>query len=266
MTNKEHIEKYLDYEKNGKLNEEINPVDWNDCYPVTSDFNYIPTSLWDKFLIWLKKTFIISPYAWYKNKIERKTKIIGKEKIKGIKSAIVTCNHVYIYDCLTLRYALKKYKLKYCVADFNNRKGFLGNMMRADGILPLSKDYNVLKYFANAVEHYLLNDNYVVFYPEQSMWYMYDKPRPFKTGAFHYAVKFDVPIIPTFITYRNSGKFDSEGLEIKYFTLHILDPIYPKENLSKSENIEYLKETNYKMCKEVYEKTYGKKLEFECEK
>lgn len=266
MTNREHIEKYKKFEKQKKFNDEINPIDWNDCYPITKDFEYIPKSPWKKFTNFLKRKLIISPFARKIAKKERKTIVIGKENLKGVNSAIVTCNHVYIYDCLVLKHSLKPHKLKYCVAEFNNRKGFLGDMMRAEGILPLSKQYGALKNFSNAVEHYLLHDNYVVFYPEQSMWYMYDKPRPFKNGAFHYAVKFDVPIVPTFITYRHSGKFDKEGLEIKYFTLHILKPIYPQKNLTQAQNIQYLKEKNYEMCKQVYEQTYGKKLKYASEK
>ncbi len=266
MTNKQHIQKYELLEKQKKFNEEVNPIDWNDCYPVTKDFDYVPKSPWKKICNAIKRGLFISPYAKKITKGERKTIVKGKENLKGIKSAIITCNHVYIYDCLVLKHSLKPHKLKYCVAEFNNRKGFLGDMMRAEGILPLSKQFEVLKNFSNAVEHYLLYDNYVVFYPEQSMWYMYDKPRPLKNGAFHYATKFDVPIIPTFITFRNSGKFDKEGLEIKYFTLHILQPIYPKKNLTKKQNIEYLKNKNYEMWKNVYEQTYEKKLKYASEK
>lgn len=263
MTEREHIAKYMEFEKLGKFNDEINPIDWDACYPVTEKFDYIPKSPLKRMGNFFKKTFLISPYAWYKAKIERKIKIVGRENLKGIKSAIVTCNHVYIYDCLMIRYALKKYRHKYAVAEFNNRKGFLGNMMRADGILPLSGSFNVLKKFSDAVGHYLSHKNFVVFYPEQSMWHMYEKPRPFKNGAFHYASKFGVPIIPMFITYRNSGKFDSEGLEFKYFTLHILKPIYPDPNLSKAENIEQMRNSNFEMCKAVYEETYKKKLSYE---
>lgn len=262
MTNKEHIEKYKEYEKLGKFNEDINPVDPDSCLPVTKDFEYIPKSNLKKFSNWLKRAFIVSPYTWHLNKIVRKTKVFGRENLKGLKSAIVTCNHFYIFDCLAIKHALKGHKLKFCVAEYNNKKGFLGDMMRAQGILPLSKNTGVLRYFSNAVEHYLLNDNYVVFYPEQAMWYMYEKPRPFKNGAFHYAVKFNVPIIPLFITFRSSGKFEKDGLERKYFTVNIMPPIYPREDLSKAENIEYMKNKNFELCKEIYEKTYGKKLKY----
>lgn len=250
-------------EKKGIFNEDVNPVDWDATFPVTEDFPYIQRG-WMRFKSWLSRIFIITPFTFRLNKFQRKTKVLGRKNIKGIKSAIVTANHIDIFDCLTVRYGLK-HKLKYSVAEINNRKGFLGDMMRADGIMPLSEDRKVMRAFSNGVEHHLLHNGYVVFYPEQSMWFMFKKPRPFKKGAFHYAVKFDVPVIPTFITMRGSGKFDEEGLEYQYFTLHIMPPIFPKEGLSTAENVQYMMDTNFALCKQKYEEVYGKPLKYASE-
>ena len=260
MTIKEHIEKCKEYEKEGKFNEDINPVDWNQCYPVTENFEYIPRSIGTKFSNWFKRTFIISPFSWKQNKFIYKTKVNGRKNLKGIKSAILTSNHIDIFDCLAIKYATRKKKIKYVVAEYNNRKGFLGDMMRAQGILPLSKKLSVMKYFSNAIEHYLLNDNFVVFYPEQSMWYMYEKPRPLRDGAFHYAKKFNVPIVPIFITFRDSGKLNKDGIKIKYLTVNIFKPIYPDESVVKNDDIERMRLENESVCKDCYEKFYSKKL------
>jgi len=262
MTNSEHISKIIEFEKLGKFNEDINPVDWNDCYPVTSNFPYIEKGVFRKIGNWFKRVFVVNPFMKKHNKKVFRTQVVGNENLKNIKGAIVTSNHYNIFDCLAIRYALKDNSIRYCVAEFNNRKGFLGNMMRATGIMPLSPKFNVQKEFSKAVEYYLKKDKKIVFYPEQAMWYMYEKPRPFRDGAFYYAVKNNVPIIPLFTTFKKSGVFDSEGIEIKYLTIHIMPPIYPKPEFSNKENIEYLRNTNFQMCKELYEKTYGKKLEY----
>jgi hypothetical protein len=42
-----------------------------------------------------------------------------------------------------------------------------------------------------------------------------------------------------------------------------LPPIYPKQELSFKENIEYLKEENFKVWKELYENVYHKPLSYE---
>lgn len=262
MTNKEHIEKSLEYERLGKFNNDINPVDWDACYPVTSDFPYIVKNVFHKISNSLKKVFIINPYQRYQNKKIFKTKFIGRENLKNIRGAIVTSNHYNIFDCLAIRQAIGDNSVRYCVAEYNNRKGFLGNMMRSAGIMPLSPKFNVQKEFSKAVDYYLKNGKKVVFYPEQAMWYMYEKPRPFRDGAFYYAVKNNVPIIPLFTTFTPSGEFDNEGIEIKHLTVHIMPPIYPDKNLKPKEDIERMKNLNYKMCVDKYEEFYNKKLEY----
>ena len=98
------------------------------------------------------------------------------------------------------------------------------------------------------------------------MWWMYEKPRPLKNGAFHYAVKENVPVVPMFITFEGNGTFDEEGIENKNFIIHIGKPIYKKQNLSDKENIEYMKDQNYKSWVNTYEGFYGKKLKFNIKK
>ncbi len=263
MTNKEHIAKYLEEEKNGNFNEDINPVNWENTIPVTEDYNYVNRKFKDKFKAFMINTFQINPFSFHFNKKVAKTKVIGREHLKGVKGAIVTCNHVNIFDCLTVKYALKNKPIKYCVAEYNNFKGTLGDQMRAQGILPLSKKLAVMRKFNEGVKEHLSKNRRVVIYPEQAMWYMYEKPRPFMDGAFAYAYKFNVPIIPLFITFRNSGKYDNEGLEIKYFTVNIHPPLYPDFSLEKKEAIKKLKDDNYKLCVDTYEKAYGKKLVYD---
>lgn len=262
MTNKEHVNLSLEYEKLGKFNEDINPVDWDDCYPVTSEFPYVEKNIFKKFSNFLKNIFIINPFMRKQNKNVFQTKVVGRENLKGIKAAIVTSNHFNIFDCLAIRYALKDNSIKYCVAEYNNRKGFLGDMMRSAGILPLSSKFNVQKKFCKAVEHYLERGRKIVFYPEQAMWYMYEKPRPFRDGAFYYAAKYNVPVVPVFTTFTETGQYDEEGLMIKTLTTHIMPPIYPDKNLDTKENIELMRNINFDNCKKKYEEFYNKKLEY----
>jgi 1-acyl-sn-glycerol-3-phosphate acyltransferase len=261
MSRKEVIEGYKKLEEKGIFDEHVDPIDYSLSLPV-DNFNYVKKGF-EKIKYDLEELFIVKPYTYYQNKFVVKTQVLGRNYLKGIKKAIITCNHVYMFDCLVAKHALKGHKLKITAADFNNRSDFLGEMMRAGGLLPISNKIENMRRFEDSLKYYLDHNTYVMFYPEQAMWYMYDKPRPFKNGAFHYATKFNVPIIPLFITYRNSGKFDSEGLEIKYFTIHILKPIYPNIELSKSDNLNYMKETDFNECKEVYELVYNKKLKYD---
>ena len=66
-----------------------------------------------------------------------------------------------------------------------------------------------------------------------------------------------VPIIPLFITMNDSELIGGDGFPIQEYTIHILPAIFPKEDAGVKENCEFLKEENYRVCKEVYEKVYG---------
>ena len=50
----------------------------------------------------------------------------------------------------------------------------------------------------------------ILIYPEQSMWYNYRKPKPLKVGAFSFAVKNNVPVLPIFITCEDTENFDRQ--------------------------------------------------------
>lgn len=263
MTRKEVMEEIIRKEKKREFDHHVDPINYDICLPVDEKFQYIKRG-WTWFKVLIQNIFIVKPFIFYINKLSfRKVKVIGKKNLKGVKRAILTCNHVDMFDCLVVKGNVKPKRLFITAAEFNNFSGFLGEMMRAGGMWPMSSKLKAIRNFNDAIEKRLNDNCYILFYPEQSMWWHYEKPRPFKDGAFHYAVKHNVPVIPCFITYRDTNKKDKEGIMIRRFTLNIMKPIYPQKGLTKKENIEFLKETDYKACVDVYEKTYQKKLEFE---
>lgn len=262
MTNKEQIDKYEIMEKEGRFNEHVNPIDWDNALEVKKDFPYYKKSIKQVIKDFFLNNFKVKPFTKIINKLEYKTIVLGRENLKGIKRAIITSNHVFIYDCLVNKYALRGHKVMVVGAEFNNQKGKFGDLMRAGGLLPLSSKYSVMKEFNKGIKYHLNKNHYVLIYPEQSMWYNYEKLRPFKDGAFHYAVMNNVPVIPIYITFRPTGKYDDSGAEKKYVTVNILKPIYKNDALSDKENIKMMKDKDFNACKEVYEKTYNKPLKY----
>ncbi|MBO7310216.1 MAG: 1-acyl-sn-glycerol-3-phosphate acyltransferase [Clostridia bacterium] len=253
------------YELLGEFDKHIDPVDMSIALPVNEDFPYIPKGfLRVKYAV--ERAAYVNPFRRKANKEILRTQVYGKENLKGVKAAIVTCNHVHKFDCLAVQYAAKGHKTYIIGAKFNNMKGFMGEMMRAGGLLPLSDSMGAMKNLNKAISEYLKKGCFVTCYPEQAMWWNYEKPRPFKDGAFSLAAINNVPIVPMFITFRSSGKYDDNGIEIKYFSVHIMKPIYPKEELPRRKNVDYMRDENYRLCCEKYEEIYGKKLEYTTKK
>lgn len=253
-------------EQSGNFDSHINPIDWDNCYPVDENFKYIKRGLKTKIKYFFYNLFEIQPFIKKINH-DFKTIIHGQENLNGITSAIATCNHVHKFDCLVIINALSKnHKVYVTAAPFNNQKGHFGDLMRAGGLMPLSDNLSAMRNFNIAIENYLNKKSLIVFYPEQAMWMYYRKPRPYKDGAYHYAAKHNKPLVPLFITFEDDKDLDEEGLPKQNFHIHIMKPIYPKKELSFKENIKYLKEENAKATKAKYEEFYNKPLVYTTKK
>lgn len=206
-------------------------------------------------------------FAFFNNLIRKGQIVIdgyeGIEILKNINSgAIVTANHFNPFDSIPIHKVFKKYQRKRqlykIIREGNyNFPGLFGYFMKNCYTLPLSSNLKVMKECLSAVDTLLQDGTFILVYAEQSLWWNYRKPKPLKEGAFRFAAKNNVPVIPTFTTLRDTDKLDNEGFPIQAYTLHILEPIYPDSNLSLKENILMMKEKNELAWKEVYEKVYG---------
>lgn len=259
------LDKIEEAEKAGKFNEHLDPIDYNNCYPVDEQFPYVPHGL-VKLRYGVLNFFVVRPFKFIVNHQILKTKVYGRGHLGNIKNAVVTCNHVNKLDAVAAEYAVRNHHaFKTMVGDFNNQKGKLGDYMRAFGVLPFSPKPGALRAFNHAVEYYLRHKTYILFFPERAEWWCYEKPRPIMDGAFHYAVKNKVPVIPLFITFTKLGKKDINGIEQRRFHVHILEPIYADSTLSNAENVKMMKEKNMQLWIQKYEEFYKKKYDLKSE-
>lgn len=210
------------------------------------------------------------------NKLIRKGDIVidsyeGIENLKSIKTgAIITQNHFNPFDSIPLHKACKKYQRKHglykIIREGNYHfPGIFGFFMKNCYSLPLSSNLKVMKECARATENLLKKGKFVLIYAEQSLWWNYRKPKPLKEGAFKFAYRANVPVLPAFITMRDTERLDGEGYPIQAYTLHFLKPIYPRKDLDYKENVEYMKKENEREWKEIYEKVYGIPLTYLCD-
>ncbi len=251
------LKKIDEYEKLEKFNEHLdsNPEDY---IPVDEKFEYIPKNIFKRIGWALKRFFFLRPFAKAANKTLQ-TVVTGRENIKGIDSAIVVSNHVNKLDSLAIQFALRPKKVYFTAAEFNNMNGFLGDMMRANRMLPMSSNIQAQKNFLGAVKKILKSKKYINFFPERAEWWCYEKPRPQLSGAYKIATKNNVPIIPIFITFNQTEESKKSPLGLKQFVVNILKPIYPKQDLSLNENIEWMKNECQKQWQDKYDSFYNTK-------
>ena len=197
--------------------------------------------------------------------------INGMDNLKKVSTgAIVTCNHFNPFDCFTVEKVFRlsgkiEGKRLYKVireGNYTNFPGFYGFLFRNCDTLPLSSNKRTMVEFMKAVDTLLQKGDFILIYPEQSMWWNYRKPKPLKHGAFKLASKNNVPVIPIFITMQDSETIDSEGFPVQEYIVNIAEPIYPDENLSPKENTEVMLNKNFEVWKKIYEDFYGIPLEY----
>ena len=129
--------------------------------------------------------------------------------------------------------------------------------------MPLSSNRETMKEFIKAVDVILKRGDFILIYPEQSMWWNYRKPKPLKNGAFNFAARSNVPVIPIFITMEDSNFIGDDGFPIQEYTVNIGEPIYPDSNLSEKKNSIMMRDKNYEIWKNIYEDFYGINLEYD---
>ena len=224
-----------------------------------------------KFAYFLAEMFL-------KNIVKKKDLIIkdikGIENIQNIDSgAILTCNHFNPFDVFTLEKIFKdsgerKKRKMYKVireGNYTNFPGLYGFLFRNCDTLPLASSKKVMVEFIKSIDKIIKNKDFVLIYPEQSMWLNYKKPKLLQNGAFKLAVRNNCPIVPIFICLEDSDVIDKDGNPVQAYTVNIGKPIYKNDNLSDNENIEYLKQENYNIWKNIYEDFYKITLEYTTE-
>lgn len=224
----------------------------------------------------IKRVFANEVGERFLDNLLKNNKLIIKE-IKGMENlskistgAIVTCNHFNPFDCFTIEKVFRlsgkiEEKRLYKVireGNYTNFPGFYGFLFRNCDTLPLSSNKRTMVEFMKAVDVLLQKGDFILIYPEQSMWWNYKKPKPLKHGAFKLATKNNVPVIPIFITMQDSDIIDSDGFPVQEYIVNIAEPIYPEENLSQRENIENMLNKNFEVWKNIYEDFYGIPLEY----
>ena len=201
--------------------------------------------------------------------VNKDTDIIGIENIKDLDSgAFITSNHFNFVDTTIIRYMLstihKKNKFSIIVQETNFlMKGVFGWLIRNNKTIPLSLDHNYISQnLTPTLQELLDNKEQILIYPEEEMWFNYRKPRPTKNGAYYYAAKYNVPVIPCFTKIEDKDEIGDDGFKKSKYTLYIMPPIYPDKEKSFKENRQIMQEKDYECKKQMYEMAYGKKLDY----
>ncbi len=265
--------KIAEYERTGRFDEDVEP-DPPTKPLLPDDIDYLKKSMYGR----MKTKLAFAMARRFVHGLLDDKKMIVKD-IKGIEhfknlysGAVITCNHFNAFDSFAIQLAYeaaeqpeRKFYRVIREGNYTSFPGFYGFLMRHCNTLPLSSNRRTLKKFTEAVDQVLSDGHFVLVYPEQSMWWNYRKPKPLKSGAFMFAAKNNVPVLPCFITMQDSDLIGDDGFPVQEYTIHVSKPIYPEDGRSYRENMQMMMDTNAALWKDIYETEYQIPLEYTTE-
>lgn len=215
-----------------------------------------------KFFVFKQKVIylLIRTFAFLICKIRFEFRIHGRKILKENKEllkngAITICNHVLMWDYILVLLAIRPYQ-QHHAAWLTNLMGANRSLIRLVGGVPIPGNFRAMKKFNEAIDDSIASGEWFHVFPEGSMWYYYDKIRPFKKGAFTYAIRHNKPIIPLVIHYRKRRGILALFIKSPAIDITICDPILPDLTLEKgAANLDLLTK-----CRTVMQQTAN----FEC--
>lgn len=189
-------------------------------------------------------------------------RVKDRKKLKKLGACITTSNHVGFLDAvLTLRATGMQHR--YIVgAPHNCKRNYGGSILCAAGELPLPISRKGMRPFNEMLEYAAKRKKAKIhFYAEKSMWIGYEKPRPYKDGAFYYADLLDIPVVPMLYCFKKPRGL-RRLLHLPKAVIKIGEPLYIDKSLSPRARKTDLANRAYDSAKALYEEFYGKPLTY----
>ncbi|MDE6189642.1 MAG: 1-acyl-sn-glycerol-3-phosphate acyltransferase [Clostridia bacterium] len=250
MAKRNYDQMHAQYARMEAYDQWTTPFREDDAITVDKDYVFQPKTRTFKAGKFIVKSLLrtLLPIA---NKILFDLKIEGKDNLKQVDNAIRVSNHVMLLDTMINFQVAFGHRHFMTGASFQLKKGFPSKFFRAGGFLPLASSIKAMSNLDKTISEIFNNGNSVVtFYAEQAMWEKYENSRPLKKGAFHYAVKNNVPVIMTVILFRQPSWIRRKLGVKKDCTVKVCPAIYPRADLSDKENIDYMQ----KATQEAYDR------------
>lgn len=194
-------------------------------FKIDENYDYVPDNLIFKFLSNLLYYGIAFPILSILTKLVYDLKIEGKENIENLSGNFITVsNHVLFLDCAMVGIALGKRDVYFTTLEGSFKIPFVRKLIKLLKAIPIPSKFSNKKYFMDAIHTVLSKNGVVHFYPEASMWPYCKKIRHFKDGAFNFAVKNNVSVVPMVFKFREPEGFRKLFKNKPDVTLKILEP------------------------------------------
>lgn len=189
--------------------------------------------------------------------IRYKGRDILKKYKKEFKNGVITiANHCYRLDCPCVLLAAKvpmNVKIPMFAPNFGTKDGFY---MKTVGGIPIpdaEAGMAALKKFNEAFDEFHRRGYWMHIFPEAKRWDFYKPLRPFQKGAFTMAYKYNMPILPCVISFRErTGIYKLFGdKNLPLLQVEIGEPIFPDTTQPRAGEVNRLLDTAHKQMEQM---------------
>lgn len=218
-------------------------------YPyIDKSFKHRFISFWQYVGIYTL-VFCIAPFKYGLRICNRQNITKNMKLFKN--GAITISNHVYRWDFLAVLQAIR-FRRAWFPAWPENLCTSDKALIRNAGGIPVPSTISGMGAFNKAFDELHEKKQWLHVFPEAASWNYYQYIRPFKKGAFTFAYKYQLPVIPMAFSYRKPNAFEkifTGGLPC--ITLNVGEPIIPDMELSRKQCVTKLREECHKKIVEL---------------
>lgn len=246
------------------------PVYDREYLPIDATYPYYDPSWRNKLRVAFGYAFVLRSLGWIlRIRYGLRWRIEGETKWRrsscGVRrwlkqfdlsrGAITIANHCYRHDCasvLTTFHASARTRIPMFAPNFRTKDQFYLRIVGGIPIPAAEAGLSAMKAFNAAFDAYDKEGYWFHIFPEAKRWDWYKPLRPFQKGAFTMAYKYNKPIIPFAITYRErTGIWRLFGPKDEPLTQVVIGaPIYPDATKPRAVETErLLKETHATICR-----------------
>ena len=218
---------------------------------IDDKYPYLNDSVGYKFNLFLGYYVFLHLLLRIKLRVQMGLRIRGREVLKkhkeGLKNGAITiANHVYRLDCPCVLIAVNRThntRIPMFAPNFRTKDGYFMGIAGGIPIPEAEVGMSAMKKFNEAFDEFHRRGWWFHIFPEACRWDMYKPLRPFQKGAFTMSYKYNKPLLPCVITYRErKGIFRLFGpKELPLLTVTIGEPIYPDTTQARKTEVERLR-------------------------
>lgn len=219
---------------------------------VDANYPYLNNSLKYRFFNWSMWDLLLKFGLGLKLRIQMGLRFKGRENLKKYKDvlsggAITIANHMYRLDCPCVLLAVKAKhttRIPMFAPNFSTKDNFFLNVVGGVPIPPREAGITAIKKFNEAFDEFHRRGYWFHIFPEAARWDFYKPLRPFQKGAFSMSYKYNMPLLPCVITYRErTGIYRLFGKKsLPLLQVEIGAPIIPDRTATRGQEVERLRE------------------------